>query len=107
VDQRLPEQSQQATLRSLSDDALRQLVQRAIDVLTLRGAHIQQITAFLTPAAFRTFDLPAIPPHREPTRSGDGSLWAAPTAGPRPHPPLPPASQQPVKLTNSGRNIGR
>jgi RNA polymerase sigma-70 factor (ECF subfamily) len=62
VDQRLPEQSQQATLRSLSDDALRQLVQRAIDVLTLRGAHIQQITAFLTPAAFRTFDLPAIPP---------------------------------------------
>jgi RNA polymerase sigma-70 factor (ECF subfamily) len=62
VDQRLPEQSQQATLRSLSDDALRQLVQRAIDVLTLRGAHIQQITAFLTPAAFRTFDLPAILP---------------------------------------------
>jgi RNA polymerase sigma-70 factor (ECF subfamily) len=143
VDQRLPEQSQQATLRSLSDDALRQLVQRyvtawerndvdavvamlaqdaklampplptwyrgrdqvaiflrggplagatrwrliparanaqlafglyawddkaqtftprAIDVLTLRGTQIQQITAFLTPAAFRTFDLPAILP---------------------------------------------
>ena len=30
VDQRLPEQSQQATLRSLSDDALRQLVQRYV-----------------------------------------------------------------------------
>ncbi|HEY3201439.1 MAG TPA: sigma-70 family RNA polymerase sigma factor [Actinomycetes bacterium] len=143
VDQRLPEQSQQATLRSLSDDALRQLVQRyvtawerndvdavvamlaedaklampplptwyrgreqvatflrggplagttrwrliparangqlafglyawddktqtftprAIDVLTLRGAHIQEITAFLTPAAFPNFDLPAMLP---------------------------------------------
>jgi RNA polymerase sigma-70 factor (ECF subfamily) len=143
VDQRLPEQSQQATLRSLSDDALRQLVQRyvtawerndvdavvamlaqdaklampplpswyrgreqvatflrggplagttrwrliparangqlafglyawddktqtfmprAIDVLTLRGAQIQEITAFLTPAAFPSFDLPAILP---------------------------------------------
>jgi RNA polymerase sigma-70 factor (ECF subfamily) len=143
VDQRLPEPSQQATLRSLSDDALRQLVQRyvtawerndvdavvamltedaklampplptwyrgrdqvatflrggplagttrwrllpasangqlafglyawddktqtftprAIDVLTLRGAQIQEITAFLTPAAFPNFDLPAIVP---------------------------------------------
>jgi RNA polymerase sigma-70 factor, ECF subfamily len=140
VDQRLPEQSQQATLRSLSDAALRQVVQRyvtawerndvdaivamlaedaklampplptwyrgreqvalflsrgplagttrwrliparangqlafglyawddktqtfmprAIDVLTLGGAQIQEITAFLTPDAFRTFDLPA------------------------------------------------
>jgi RNA polymerase sigma-70 factor, ECF subfamily len=143
VDQRLPEQSQQATLRSLSDDALRQLVQRyvtawerndvdavvamlaedaklampplptwyrgrdqvasflsggplagttrwrlvptrangqlafglyawddktqtftprAVDVLTLRGTQIQEITAFLTPDAFRNFDLPAILP---------------------------------------------
>ena len=143
VDQRLPERSQQATLRSLSDDALRQVVRRyvaawerndvdavvamlaedaklampplptwycgreqvalflsrgsmagttrwrlipahangqlafgayawddkaqtfmprAVDVLTLRGAHIQQITAFLTPGAFRGFDLPATLP---------------------------------------------
>ena len=144
VDQRLPEQSQQATLRSLSDDALRQAVQRyvtawerndvdavvtmlaedaklampplptwyhgryqvalflssgplagttrwhliptrangqlafalyawddqtqtfkprAVDVLTLRGAQIQEITAFLTPSAVRNFDLPAtLPP---------------------------------------------
>src|SRR5712691_12003415 len=141
VDQRLPEQSQQATLRSLGDGALRQVVQRyisawerndvgavvamlaedaklampplptwyrgreqvaiflsgapmagatrwrliparangqlafgayawdnrtqsfmprAVDVLTLRGAQILQITAFLTPEAFRSFDLPAI-----------------------------------------------
>jgi RNA polymerase sigma-70 factor (ECF subfamily) len=138
VDQRLPEQIQQATLRSLSDGALRQVVQRyvaawerndvdavvamladdaklampplptwyrgreqvaiflsgllagarwrliparangqlafgayawddktqafmprAVDVLTLRGAQIQEITAFLTPDAFRGFDLPA------------------------------------------------
>jgi hypothetical protein len=35
---------------------------RAIDVLTLRGTQIQQITAFLTPDAFRNFDLPAILP---------------------------------------------
>ena len=144
VDQRLPEQSQQATLRSLSDDALRQVVRRyitawerndvdavvamlaedaklampplptwyhgrdqvarflsrgpmagttrwrliptrangqlafalyawddqtqtfkprAVDVLTLRGAQIQEITAFLTPSAVRNFDLPAtLPP---------------------------------------------
>jgi RNA polymerase sigma-70 factor, ECF subfamily len=143
VDQRLPEQSQQATLRSLSDDGLRQVVQRyvtawerndvdavvamlaedaklampplptwyrgrehvasflsggplagatrwrliptrangqlafglyawddktqtftprAIDVLALRGAQIQEITAFLSPDAFRNFDLPAILP---------------------------------------------
>ena len=143
VDQRLPDQSQQATLRSLGDAALRQLVQRyvtawerndvdavvamlaedaklampplptwyrgheqvatflrggplagttrwrliparvngqlafglyawddkthiftprAIDVLTLRGAQILEITAFLTPAAFPDFDLPAIVP---------------------------------------------
>jgi len=143
VDQRLPEQSQQATLRSLSDDALRRVVQRyvtawerndvdavvamlaedaklampplptwyhgrqhvagflsggplagatrwrliparangqlafglyawedkaqtfmprAIDVLTLRGTQILEITAFLTPDAFRNFDLPAILP---------------------------------------------
>jgi RNA polymerase sigma-70 factor, ECF subfamily len=143
VDQRLPQQSQQATLRSLSDNALRQVVQRyvtawerndvdavvamlaedaklampplptwyrgrdqvasflrggplagttrwrlipasangqltfglyawddttqtftprAIDVLTLRGTQIQQITAFLTPAAFPNFDLPPFLP---------------------------------------------
>src|SRR5215813_6697507 len=143
VDQRLPEQSQQATLRSLGDGALRQVVQRyviawerndvdavvamlaedaklampprptwyrgreqiaiflggapldgatrwhliptrangqiafgvyawddetqtftphAVDVLTLRGAQIQEITAFLTPGALHGFDLPAVLP---------------------------------------------
>jgi RNA polymerase sigma-70 factor, ECF subfamily len=140
VEQRLPDQSQQATLRSLSDGALRQVVQRyvtawesndvdavvamlaedaklampplpawyrgreqvasflssgplaratrwrlipvranaqlafggyawddktqsftphALDVLTLRGAQIAEITAFLTPGAFGGFGLPA------------------------------------------------
>jgi RNA polymerase sigma-70 factor (ECF subfamily) len=143
VDQRLPEQSQQATLRSLSDNALKQVVQRyvtawerndfdavvamlaedaklsmpplptwyrgreqvaaflggellggatrwrlipfrangqlafggyawdataqaflprVVDVLTLRGAQVQEITAFLTPGAFGGLDLPATIP---------------------------------------------
>jgi hypothetical protein len=35
---------------------------RAIDVLTLHGAQIQEITAFLTPDAFRGFDFPAVLP---------------------------------------------
>jgi RNA polymerase sigma-70 factor, ECF subfamily len=143
VDQRLPEQSQQATLRSLGDGALRQVVERyvtawerndvdavvamlaedakmtmpplptwyrgreqvaiflgggplagatrwrlipvrangqlaffayawdgktqafmphAVNVLTLRGAQIHEITAFLTPDAFRGFGIPAAVP---------------------------------------------
>ncbi len=143
ADQRLPEQSQQATLRSLGDGALRQVVERyvtawerndvdavvamladdakmtmpplptwyrgreqvaiflgggplagatrwrlipvrangqlaffayawddktqafmphAVNVLTLRGVQIYEITAFLTPDAFRGFDLPAAVP---------------------------------------------
>jgi RNA polymerase sigma-70 factor (ECF subfamily) len=139
VDERLPEQSQQATLQSLSDSALRQVVQRyvaawehndvaavvamlaedarlampplpgwylgrdqvaaflsgllagtrwrliparanaqlafgayawddkaqaftprAVDVVTLRGAQILEITAFLSPAAFPGFGLPDV-----------------------------------------------
>jgi RNA polymerase sigma-70 factor (ECF subfamily) len=139
VDERLPEQSQQATLRSLSDSALKQVVQRyvaawehndvaavvamlaedaklampplpgwylgrdqvaaflsgllagtrwrliparanaqlafgayawddkaqaftprAVDVVTLRGAQILEITAFLSPAAFLGFGLPDV-----------------------------------------------
>jgi RNA polymerase sigma-70 factor, ECF subfamily len=41
------------------DDRTQTFMLRALDVLTLRGAQIQQITAFLTPDAFRGFDLPA------------------------------------------------
>jgi RNA polymerase sigma-70 factor, ECF subfamily len=41
------------------DDKAQTFRPRAIDVLTLRGPQIQEITAFLTPAAFRNFDLPA------------------------------------------------
>jgi hypothetical protein len=44
------------------DDTTQTFMPRAIDVLTLRGAHIQEITAFLTPDAFSNFDLPAIVP---------------------------------------------
>jgi hypothetical protein len=35
---------------------------RAVDVLTMRGAQIQEATAFLTSHVFRRFDLPAILP---------------------------------------------
>jgi RNA polymerase sigma-70 factor (ECF subfamily) len=42
------------------DDTARAFTPRAVDVLTLRGAQIQEITAFLTPEAFRSFDLPAV-----------------------------------------------
>jgi hypothetical protein len=39
---------------------------RAVDVLTLRGTQIQEITAFLTPAALPTFDLPTSLPASGP-----------------------------------------
>src|ERR1700729_1473544 len=42
------------------NDKTQTFMPRAIDVLTLHGAQIQEITAFLTPDAFRGFDLPAI-----------------------------------------------
>ncbi|HKB29888.1 MAG TPA: sigma-70 family RNA polymerase sigma factor [Streptosporangiaceae bacterium] len=41
------------------DDTTQTFTPRAVDVLTLRGEQIQEITAFLTPDAFRGFDLPA------------------------------------------------
>lgn len=40
------------------DDTAQMFVPRAVDVLTLRGAQILEITAFLTPAAFRGFGFP-------------------------------------------------
>jgi hypothetical protein len=43
-------------------DTTQTFLPRAVDVLTLRGAQIQEITAFLSPYAFRGFDLPAILP---------------------------------------------
>jgi RNA polymerase sigma-70 factor (ECF subfamily) len=42
------------------NDKTQTFMPRSIDVLTLHGAQIQEITAFLTPDAFRGFDLPAI-----------------------------------------------
>jgi RNA polymerase sigma-70 factor (ECF subfamily) len=44
------------------DDKRQTFTPRAVDVLTLRGAQIQEITAFLTPDAFRNFDFPAFLP---------------------------------------------
>jgi RNA polymerase sigma-70 factor (ECF subfamily) len=41
------------------DDKTQAFTPRAVDVLTLRGTEILQITAFLTPDAFRGFGLPA------------------------------------------------
>ena len=41
------------------DDTAQTFMPRAVDVLTLRGPQIQEITAFLTPDAFPNFDLPA------------------------------------------------
>ncbi|MFY9847686.1 MAG: hypothetical protein WAK83_08925, partial [Trebonia sp.] len=42
------------------NDKTQTFMPRAIDVLTLHGAQIQEITAFVIPDAFRGFDLPAI-----------------------------------------------
>jgi hypothetical protein len=44
------------------NDKTQTFMPRAVDVLTLRGAQILQITAFLTPDAFRGFDFPAVLP---------------------------------------------
>jgi RNA polymerase sigma-70 factor (ECF subfamily) len=44
------------------DDQTQTFLPRAVDVLTLRGTQIREITAFLTPDAFRNFDLPATLP---------------------------------------------
>jgi len=44
------------------DDKTQTLMPHAVNVLTLRGTQIQEITAFLTPDAFRGFDLPAAVP---------------------------------------------
>ena len=46
--------------RYVRDDTTQAFMLAAIDVLTLHGAQIQEITAFLTPDTFRGFDLPAI-----------------------------------------------
>jgi hypothetical protein len=44
------------------DNETQAFIPHAINMLTLRGAQIQEITAFLTPEAFRGFDLPAAVP---------------------------------------------
>jgi len=44
------------------DDKTQAFMPHAVNVLTLRGAQIQEITASLTPDAFRGCDLPAAVP---------------------------------------------
>jgi len=44
------------------DAAKGRLIPHGITVLTLRGAEIEQLTAFLTPAAFARFGLADQPP---------------------------------------------
>jgi hypothetical protein len=44
------------------DDKTQAFMPHAVNVLTLRGAQICEITAFLTPDAFGGFDLPAAVP---------------------------------------------
>ena len=44
------------------DDKTQAFMPHAVNVLTLRGAQIYEITAFLAPDAFRGFDLPAAIP---------------------------------------------
>jgi Sigma-70, region 4 len=80
IDDRLPDQSQQAALRLLGDARWRLIPPRAsgqlafghyiwdaeaggfrrhgVNVLAIRGARIHEITAFLAPTAFSHFDLP-------------------------------------------------
>ena len=53
------------------DEQAQAFLPRAVDVLTLRGAQIQEITAFLTPGAFRHLSLPASLPGSG-TRGGQG-----------------------------------
>ncbi len=42
----------------LWDEETETFLPHSVNVLTLRGAEIEQITAFLTPGAFRHFGLP-------------------------------------------------
>jgi RNA polymerase sigma-70 factor (ECF subfamily) len=57
VDERLPARSQQATMRSLGDDGLRDLVQRYVDAWETRD--VEALTALLVEDA--TFEMPPFP----------------------------------------------
>jgi RNA polymerase sigma-70 factor (ECF subfamily) len=71
VDERVPEQSQQATLRSLGDDAVRELVDRYVDAW--ERCDVEAFTAMLAEDA--TF---AMPPLRSWYRTREGiAIWAA------------------------------
>ena len=78
LDDRLPEQSQQATLRSLGDEGVRDLVERFVDAF--EGGEVDAILALLTEdVAF------AMPPYPDWYRGRDaiGDSWLMP-GGPPP-----------------------
>jgi RNA polymerase sigma-70 factor, ECF subfamily len=77
VDERLPEQSQQATLRSLGDDGIRELVERFTEAF--EGGDVDAILALLAEdAAF------AMPPYPDWYRGRDaiGGSWLMPGGPP-------------------------
>jgi RNA polymerase sigma-70 factor (ECF subfamily) len=73
VDERLPDQSQQATLRSLGDAGVREVVDRFVDAFE-RG-DVPEILAMLTDDA--TFGMPPYPTWRR-GREGVGDSWLMP-----------------------------
>ena len=78
VDERLPEQSQQATLRSLGDDGVRELVERFTDAF--EGGEIDAILSLLAEDA--TFAMPPYPGWYE-GRDAISDSWLMP-GGPPP-----------------------
>ena len=66
LEQRLPDRSQQTTLRALGDDGVREVVERYVDALD-RG-DVEALVAMLTEDA--SWSMPPLPPwYRGPTRS--------------------------------------
>jgi RNA polymerase sigma-70 factor (ECF subfamily) len=77
VDERLPEQSQQATLRSLGDDGVREVVEGYVDAWD-RG-DIEQVVAMLTEDA--SFSMPPAPSWYKGTEQLTDFLGVGPLSG--------------------------
>jgi RNA polymerase sigma-70 factor (ECF subfamily) len=80
VDERLPEQSQQATLRSLGDDALREIVDRYVDAWERRD--VDAVVAMLAEDA--TMAMPPLPTWYRGREAVAAFLGARPLAPGRP-----------------------
>jgi RNA polymerase sigma-70 factor (ECF subfamily) len=78
IDERLPDRSQQATLRALGDDGIRDLVERFVDAF--EHGEIEAILSLLTEDA--TFEMPPYPSWCR-TRDAIGESWLMP-GGPAP-----------------------